>query len=385
MNISPIASRVLKRLLGVLVCLSLAGCLSGGSKHIENGVPPAPKAKSTTLRISDVTVDKRTFNPSMGEKVAISFRLSSPGKAIVRILDPDMGIIADLWPNEREDFEQTVVWDGKDLNGRVVPDEAYFFTIDAVDYQNRVARYDPAAISGGEIIIPEDLAFDMDQGFVTYRLAKDARVKIRAGIPNGPLLKTIVNCSPRLSGANNEAWDGKDDPGVLNAGIESSLKLMAEAVTLPDNSIIARGNSEYSYFEYSTLTPNRAGLKKPPLQDGNAFALQMGICTSGMEPLFRLELPDSDNPKGLPMVKGKVPLRICLDDKVKKYAAEQRYEIVLFVDYVFVTEREEGYSPFTLVWDSGEVGNGEHVLTINVATLNGRIWSASAKVFVQNE
>lgn len=383
MSINPTMSRLLERLLGIFVCLLLVGCAGGGSKNVKDAPPPMPKPEPETLRILDVSVDRKTFNPSLGERVAISFHLSNPGKAIVRIFDPDMGLIADLWPSETEDFKHRVVWDGKDFNGRVVPDEAYFFTINAIDYQNRTACYDAAAVSGGEIIIPEDLTFNIDRQLVTYRLAKTARVKMRAGIHNGPLLKNIVNCSPRLSGLNEEVWDGKDDSGVLNAGTESNLKLMAECLTLPDDSMIARGNSEYGYFEYITQMPNRAGIKNP--LDGNAFALQSGICTSGIEPSFRLELPDSDNSEGVPIVKGKVPLRICLDDQVKKYAVEQRYEIVFFVDYRFVTEREEGYSPFTLIWNSKEVGNGEHILTINVAILNGKVWSASSKVFVQNE
>jgi hypothetical protein len=85
------------------------------------------------------------------------------------------------------------------------------------------------------------------------------------------------------------------------------------------------------------------------------------------------------------VVSGKIPVKIRLDDRIKRYATEERYEILFFVNFNFVTEREEGYSPFTLSWDSRTVPNGEHLLTINVATLSGQVSTASVKVWVQNE
>jgi len=106
----------------------------------------------------------------------------------------------------------------------------------------------------------------------------------------------------------------------------------------------------------------------------------------GVEPRFRMELPQGAEATddGLPIVSGKLPVKIFLDDKIKRFITEQRYEIICFVDFKFITEQEEGYSPCTWKFDTSKVPNGEHILTVNVATLTGKLATASRKVFVQN-
>jgi hypothetical protein len=106
----------------------------------------------------------------------------------------------------------------------------------------------------------------------------------------------------------------------------------------------------------------------------------------GLEPRFRIELPKSIKKRedGIPVMEGKTPIKIYLDEKIKRYVTEQRYEIIFFVDLKFITEMEEGYSPFTLMWDTSDIDNGEYIITVNVATLTGQVSSASMKVMVQN-
>jgi hypothetical protein len=101
---------------------------------------------------------------------------------------------------------------------------------------------------------------------------------------------------------------------------------------------------------------------------------------------FYLELPQDleKNHHGYPIVSGKLPVKICLDKKVKRSATERRYEIICYVDFKFITEQEEGYSPSTWILDTKKIPDGEHILTVNIATLKGQMASASHKVFVQN-
>ena len=174
--------------------------------------------------------------------------------------------------------------------------------------------------------------------------------------------------------------------------MQSSQKgylLTAEAVSLPENSIITSGNRGYDYFKYkSDIAPDRPRkVERPLFQSKTAFPIQPNIPIQiGPEPKFSIKLPESSKEaeNGLPVVMGKTPIKIYLDEKIKRYVTEQRYEIIFFVDFKFVTEMEEGYSPFTIVWDTREVGNGEHIITVNVATLTGQVSSASMKVMVEN-
>jgi hypothetical protein len=164
-----------------------------------------------------------------------------------------------------------------------------------------------------------------------------------------------------------------------------------EAIALLENTIITRGNSEYDFFRYSRdMVPERPRKLNRPVQ-GREF-IWKGLPPPEPirmipEPKFHVELSQgaSKVESGFPSVAGSLPIRIHLDDSIKKYITEQRYEIIFFVDFRFVTEKEEGYSPFTLNWDTVGTPNGEHVITVNVATFSGEVSSASVKVMVRNE
>jgi flagellar hook assembly protein FlgD len=283
----------------------------------------------------------------------------------------------------------TLTWDGRDADGNIVPDESYFFTVDASDYKGNFALYDPATLSGGESFLPEATHFDKKDGKVSYRLAKDARVRLRAGISQGgPLLKTILNWAPRLSGHNEEDWNGKDESGSIDVVSQKQYEIVAEAVTLPENSIITYGNTTYDYFEYTfKMGSDRPKKEERPLvknQDNPIEFQTQEPVKIRPEPKFYIEFPESKSENNLPVVTGKIPIKIYLDEKFKRYITEDRYEIIFFVDYNFVTEMEEGYSPFHLMWDTHGLDSGEHIITINVATLSGQVSSNSARVIVRN-
>ena len=106
----------------------------------------------------------------------------------------------------------------------------------------------------------------------------------------------------------------------------------------------------------------------------------------GLEPRFKLDIPSTigKTENGVPQVAGKVPVKLSLHPDVKKVITEQRYEMLFFVDFKFFTEEEEGYSPYTWMWNTKLVTNGEHILTVNVCTLAGQVSSFSVKVDVKN-
>lgn len=374
-------------LLSILFCLFLVSCATP-PKPKEVVVP---KIEPIPFTISDVRIDRKEFNPGKGETATISYRISKPAKAIIKIFDADMCLVRDLMAESTGDmYLNEVIWDGRDLEGNVVPDEAYFFTIEAMDYQGNFTLYDPTTLSGGEFFITE-VNFDRERNRLSYQLTKDARVKIRAGISQGgPLLKNILNWSPRLSAHNEEVWDGKDESGGIDAVSQKGYLLTAEAISLPENSIITHGNTDYDYFKYKNdIVPERPKkVERPLFQSKTAWQELQPVepVKLGPEPKFRIDLPEhiEKAENGLPIVEGKTPIKIYLDEKIKRYVTEQRYEIIFFVDFKFITEMEEGYSPFSLVWDTRDVSNGEHIITINVATLTGQVSSASMRVVVEN-
>ena len=374
-----------------MLVLTLVSC-AAPRKAIEEVPPPEvkPDMEPGPFAISDIAVDSRTFSPINGETVTITYKLSRPGKAIIKIFDPDMYLVRDLPGEVDKPGLNRVIWDGRDLGGRVVPDGAYFFVIEALDSERSLVTYDPVTFSGGESLVPVKLTYDQETRVVRYKLARDAWVKIRAGISGGPMLKTIVNLAPRLAGEKEEVWDGKDDSGNLEIIYKRDWKLMVEAISLPENSVIAVGNEEYDYFEYrNVIASDRPRKSNRSVARGEKWLLGLPtdrLVRLGMRPRFRFELPqDILKTKALvPLLRGKVPFEVLLDEEVKRYVTEQRYEIVFFVDFRFAGEVDEGYSPYTWIWDSRTTRNGEHIITVNVATLTGQVESASLKVMVNN-
>jgi hypothetical protein len=373
----------------VLLCWSsLVLAVSSGSAQ-----GPSMKGGQPDLNISHVAVSRGQFNPGRGETVVISYSSSRPAKAFVKIFDPEMQLVRDLVTESRKQSEVVqVVWDGKDAQGRLVPDEAYFFTIEASDHRGPVALYDPATQPGDHGAIPGEVRFDSERQRVFYRIPVDARVRIRAGIAaGGPLLKNILYAVPRVAGDHEEIWDGRDESGNLDVTTLKDYQLIMEATALFENSILTRGNREYDFFRYRREIASERPRKLDRPVKGREFVWQ-GLPRPEPirmipEPRFHIELPETE-PKSETAalsVAGMLPIRLYLDESIKRYITEQRYEIIFFVDFRFVTEKEEGYSPFTLTWDTLGVPNGEHVITVNVATFSGEVSSASARVMVRNE
>ncbi|MEA3467531.1 MAG: hypothetical protein U9R57_04820 [Thermodesulfobacteriota bacterium] len=386
----------------VFFCLSFFSCaiLQKPEETIlskKEIVPPEPGEiaepeidPNAPFKISNVAISHQSFSPAKGEAVTISWHISRPSKALVQIFDPDMLLIRELVPeNTGNPGLCEVTWGGKDPDGNIIPDEAYFFTIEANDYKGELTHYDPITFSGGKNF-DCPVEFDSSKQLISYNLAQDSRVLIRTGITHGPLLKTIVNWEPRLVGVHEEPWDGKDASGVINAADQKGFTMMSDAVTLPENSILASGNKEYTYVEYKhEISSDRPIKEERPriVNDKTQPDLPFNRpVQQGDAPKFYLKLPENlqITEQGYPIVSGKLPIKIYLDEKVKKSATERRYEIICYVDYKFITEQEEGYSPSTWLWDTNNMPNGEHVLTVNVATLTGQVASASMKVMVQN-
>ena len=390
------------RCLLILMFSAFVGC-AGIQKTEEVQLPagessllPADETLKTEIdpnapfTISDVRVSRISFNPTAGENIAIYFNTTRPSKAMVQIFDRNDFLVREMMVQDSDNpgvYE--VAWDGRDQEGNIVPDEAYFFTIEANAFTGELTHYDPTVFSGGE-------NFDFPTTFqkkgqsITYELSENSRVLIRGGISNGPLLKNLVNWEPRLAGVNQEPWDGKDASETFMASEQEGFTLMSDAQTLPENSILTSGNSEYTFMVYQTeIAGDRPAKESRPKMMTNKNPIDPGYyrpLPEGEIPRFYLKLPEDlpKNAKSQPVVRGKLPIKIILEEKVKRSITEQRYEIICYVDFRFITEQEEGYSPATWVLDTQKIPNGEHIITVNVVTFNGQMESSNCKIYVEN-
>ena len=151
--------------------------------------------------IDAVDVVPQKINPLQRETATIRFNTSNTGQAILRIFDRK-GFQVKEYALEQliPDQPNEVIWDGRDDEGRIVPSEAYSFTIEAIDNQENVAEYSPEvdANVNYSAFTPR---FNEGKQRLEFILDQDAVVDIRAGVGDGgPMLVKLIEWQPMLKG-----------------------------------------------------------------------------------------------------------------------------------------------------------------------------------------
>lgn len=338
-------------------------------------------AAAGSARIEDVALNSGSFNPTAGEKVRISYRLGKADRVTVRVWDPDGGLVRALAESvPREAGRNEEIWDGRDLEGRTVPDEAYTFTIETASG----GVYDPATFSGGVVGDLTDARFDREAGTMIYRLPEPARVLVRLGIRSGPMLKALVDWKPRVAGSITETWNGRDEDNLISLQSQKGFTALVTYVTLPEATVIAYGNRQETYREFK-LGRGKSRSRKParPRQGAEPRLRPEGLVPPAWarSPRVVMTFPRLAA-SGVPEVRDAVDVRIDADPADRDLLQRDQFEILFFVDNVFFAEAERGYLPFNWRWELHQLPPGEHVLTVNLSSFKGQVGVASRKVRV---
>jgi len=326
-------------------------------------------------------VNSGAFNPSRAESVTFTYALDRADRVSVRVWDPDGGLVrkvADMAPRAVGTHHER--WDGKDDGGRVVPDEAYVWTVETASG----ATYDPMALSGGVVADIKDARFDGQAGTVTYRLPAASRVLIRLGVQSGPMLKTLVDWKPRVAGSITEYWDGRDESGLIRLRDNPNFTALITYVTLPDATVITYGNAGESYRDYK-LGRGKAATRKPErprLPDPQGRLVPVNLVPPVWSRAPRVQVTFRGAAGDVPSVKDYVDVHVDVDPTDRDRLLQDQFELIFFVDNVFFAEAERGHLPFNWRWEVHQLPPGEHVLTVNVASFRGQVGVASRKVQV---
>lgn len=340
----------------------------------------APKA------VDAVSLSRAALNPSQGESVAISYKLASADRVWVRIYDPDGGLVRTLVDGEKRNAGQHKdTWDGKDLQGKPVPDEAYFFTVET----GAGAVYDPTTFSGGVVGDLTDARFDRQAGTVSYRLPAPSRVLIRLGVQNGPMLKTLVDWKPRAAGAITEYWNGRDEDDLVDLWGRPGFNALVTYVTLPDASVITYGNKAVAYRDYKLGVARGRPVKprREPTREAREHLRPEGLVPPawGRAPRVSMSFPQLPASAKVPELRKEVVARVEVDPADRDLLLKDQFEIIFFVDNVFFAEAERGHLPFNWTWELHQLPPGEHVLTVNVSSFKGQVGVASRKIRIVQE
>gem|GEM_PF-504579 len=363
----------------------------GMTKPISLDSPQDDPARFQGKILSDVRTSIPSFDPSRNESVTVMFKLLKPARVSLQVYDPDWDHVSTLSTGEDPVVgEQSLTWNGKDADGNIVPDEAYFFTLVSEEGKDIGKVYDPTTFSGGVEHDITSVRIDPEDGTVSYVMPEMGRVMIRVGIEGGPLLNTLVDWSPRLKGEVFERWNGKDKDNISDITRHPGFKMIISYFTLPENSVITFGNKTVTYRGFKKLLTARRQKKPGERDPGQKLSAHYRLPrTVDYSPPVRMVFGDpSGSVAGdfsggpAPTLKGKALVRVDLDEEDKKNFLNQQFEICFFLDHQFHAEDETGYAPFNWVWDLSNVEPGEHILTVNVTGFRDQIGLSSRKVVV---
>lgn len=357
------------------------------------------RADAAGLAFDSVEVSSTLFNPSAGGNVVVTFLLTQDARVTATVCDADHYPVATV-ADGRACYTgvNKLSWNGRDDDGQVVPDEAYTVRLEAVDDIGATAVYDATLTTGGEPIRFVTTTIDKENERVRFQLPSAARVQIRCGIHGGPLLVTLLDWVPRPAGEHEIAWDGYDQSHATRVWDDAKFRLTATAYKLPENCIITTGNNT-GYMEYW----NRVASKYKMTASQLRLTTEAGLWANAQAKAARVRALNEDRARlGSAFLSGKfmnqmpefslevgqisektASISITVSSSYKQLLDEQRFEYVMFVDGVLEGEQETGYSPYSWVLNADELSAGKHLVTVNIATLNGQVGAASTWIDVK--
>lgn len=225
--------------------------------------------------------------------------------------------------------------------------------------------------------VVKDLSFDKETGAVSYELTVPAWVRIRIGVGDGPLYRTLCDWEKRPVGKHKEVWDGMDPSGTFKLVGREDLAFTFNYFTSGDEYL-----SDIQTFIFQPPADKSVGRHLPNLQINQMHKNHpREFCH---EPKIRLSLPKKirKTKDNFYVIKNKTPIEISLDDEDRAWFRSERYSIHIFLDDVFVQGELDGYSPYTWIFDPRGLNKGKHLIVVNLAGFNDHYGIASLPVYV---
>ncbi len=342
------------------------------------------RTEGKPLTITNISLDKKTFPFGKESRVKIRYQLSKDAFVSVSIYNEnDVWVRTLLRDGKMAAGSHFAEWDGKNDTGEPLPSGVYVYTIEAVCIDRESASYDPTDETGGILLEVRKPLLDTEKGEISYLMPKAGMVRIRAGIHEGPHLRTLVDWKPREAGRNIEKWDGKDSSGLIDLFNIPKREVFVFAYSLPDNCIILNNPSASPSMKETGERSEYRPRKRIDPKSKYKHALENKSVRR--EPEFQVTFPKaaSRTSEGIPIVSGVVPVKITISEKDRHRLESARFEVMFFVDTMFIFEDEEGFTPFTYMWNTQGLSVGEHIFTVNIMSYNDHCGVESRKVIIK--
>ncbi len=325
------------------------------------------------------------FSPAFGEQFTIRFSLDQPAPISLDIFTADGEVIRSLLSNRQYNIgTHSIIWDGKDKEGSVVPDEAYIPVLTV--HNDTTLVDDPRHYSGGEIL--KDLKWGLrGDTEISFSLPNPARVLVRTGIKDGPMMRELRRWKPSAAGKSVIRWDGYDKDKVEYFADREDKWTVVMAYLLPEFSIITSGNTEINYRDYRKIhgwespTPD---LTKIKLHRGGIRLSRDYFLPREYLPRVSVNFSNSENMSkiGIPIVGKTVQFLVTVPDEDRWILNSSFYETGFYIDYQFQSEEEQGFVPMVWEYDTSKLMPGRHLATVQLFGFGGFIASDSIEFLV---
>jgi len=340
----------------------------------ENASKPLGLLWSTTSEFSPARGETHTFRIAVDERAGVDLVVLGPDGDRVRTL---------LAGRVLEPGDHDIEWDGRDDDGTLVPDEAYVPRFRATR-GGTATLDDPRRYSGGEIL--PNLAWRRRGATeLSYDLPFPARVLVRSGVEDGPMLRELLHWEPVDAGRAVLRWDGRDADGVDRFAERDDVWTVVMAYRLPEFAVITGGNDRLDYRRYRERWPQRVPeLSDVPLQRRGERLARDHFLPRGYLPRVSMSFAEPAEPSrfGPPIVSDTLRLRVDVPDEDRWILDASFYETGFYIDYRFQSEEEQGFVPLVWEYDARSLPPGRHLATVQLFGFGGFIASDTVEFLV---
>jgi len=333
-----------------------------------------------------VSVAPEFFNPTTGQTA--TFEVTGPGHPVgrlrIEVLDRDRVVVRELPPQLVGGWPVRVVWDGRDVAGRIVPNEAYTLRL-TLREGKAAAVFDPSRGLRPSLEQPVEHRYSVLSGVISYRLPRASRVLIRVGqaVPDpktgkmtGPILKTVVDREPRVAGTVSEAWNGYDESGEVPVHTLPHLAMSIFATSLPEATVITVGSRGPAFRDYAATRPGKAPAT-PARAPGAQYA---GLLShEDVSPVLGLSISGGRDEQNVPVVRDGLDLTVALPRQANAGFARLPARMWIFLDEQIVMETapRDGMKVHVSTLD---LAPGDHRVVANWMTTGGPVGLGVARI-----
>lgn len=338
------------------------------------------------MEIRHVQHDSNQLQQPGKDNVTIGFDLSESAHVTLSIFDAREWLIREINSEAAlAPSRHTMIWNGKDNAGRDVPPGVYHYTLKATNSKDQTVEYDLTDLTGGDDLTAKNVIWDSQTETIQYVLDKPGRVNIRIGLQDqGPLLRTLLEWPPRKAGMHQEKWDGMDASGVLNLSSHPKREILVQAFSLSKNTIlVGEPNAKEQFlkeFKWNKVKREKKQTKKKRM---HTHSQQAHVTRGDFKITLKLPQDITKTHKGMPVVSGKIPVKLDINENDRLRATNRRFEAGFYIDGIFVYENETAFLPMTWYWDTAKMNKGVHYLTANLRGYEGNFGMQTLKVYVE--